>query len=65
MAPDLSVVANVTEAGDIVLLAAVLAATLVVGLILFALDAAVGRFRERSTERRTTGGVEHRPHLDG
>ena len=46
--------ANVTEAGDIVLLAIVLATTLVVGLALLAVDALVGRVGARS--RRPPGG---------
>lgn len=42
-----SLVANVSEAGDIVIFAIVLAATLVVGLALLGIDALVGRLREK------------------
>lgn len=54
--------ANVTEAGDIVLLAGLLAATLVVGLILLALDTVVRHLREKPRKRnagaheRSSGG---------
>lgn len=40
--------ANTAEAGDIVLLALVLAGTLVVGLALFGIDQVVGRLRRRA-----------------
>ncbi len=45
-------VANVTEAGDIVLYATMLAFTLVVGLLLLGIDALVGRLRDRRTRTR-------------
>ena len=46
------IVANVTEAGDIVLYATMLAATLGVGLTLFGIDALVGRLRDRRARAR-------------
>ena len=46
------IVANVTEAGDIVLYATMLAATFVVGLTLFGIDALVGRLRDRRARAR-------------
>jgi hypothetical protein len=49
---DLPLVANVTEAGDIVLYAMVLGATLVVGLALLGMDAAVRRLGRRRARRR-------------
>ena len=45
------VVANVTEAGDIVVFAIVLGVTLGVGLALLAIDSVVGRLRERGGRR--------------
>ncbi len=48
-------VANVTEAGDIVLLAFVLALTLFVGLALFGLDTLVGRLRRRGHHDASAG----------
>ena len=45
--------ANVTEAGDIILLALVLAVTVVVGLALLAVETFVGRVAER---KRSHGG---------
>jgi hypothetical protein len=47
-------VANVAEAGDIVLFAIVLGATLAVGLALLAIDAVAGRIRRgRGAHRRS------------
>lgn len=44
---DLSIVANVTEPGDVVLLAIVFGTTLVVGLVLLGVDTVVGRVAQR------------------
>ncbi len=55
MAP---IVANVAEAGDIVILAMALAGTLVVGLGLLAVDTAVGRLRQRVVRHRRAGVVD-------
>ncbi len=50
---DVPILANVTEPGDIVLLAIVLGATIVVGLVLLALDAIVRRVgRKRNPDSR-------------
>ena len=45
-------VANVAEAGDIVLYLTMLAGTFVVGLTLFGIDALVGRLRDRRARDR-------------
>jgi hypothetical protein len=42
-----SLVAHVTEPGDIVLYGAMLVSTVAVGLALFGIDALVGRLRQR------------------
>ena len=44
-------VANVAEAGDIVLYLGLLAVALVVGLVLFGVDAVVGHLHDRSSGR--------------
>ena len=43
------IVGNVSEAGDIVVLALVLVLTPIIGLALFGIDAVVGRLRRRRT----------------
>ncbi len=48
----MALVANVAEAGDIVLYVMVLAATLIVGLALLAIDAVIGRLGARSERKR-------------
>lgn len=53
MSRNAAVVANVTEAGDIVLYAIGLVVTLLVGLALLGIDAAVGRL---STRRGRSAG---------
>lgn len=45
-------VANVTEPGDIVLYATMLAATLGVGVTLYGIDLMVGRLRDRRARAR-------------
>lgn len=45
-------VANVVEAGDIVLYTGLLAAILVVGLVLFGIDTVVGHLDDRSSRKR-------------
>lgn len=52
MGERLGLLANVTEAGDIVLLAVVLATTVVVGLTLLGIDAAVRRLGVRARRRK-------------
>lgn len=53
-------VANVTEAGDVVLFAIVLATTLVVGLALLGIDAVVGRLGRRRARRPAASTRRHR-----
>lgn len=45
-------VANVVEAGDVVLYAGLLAVTLVVGLVLFGIDTVVGHLDDRGSRKR-------------
>lgn len=47
-----ALVGNVAEAGDIVLYAAMLVATVVVGLTVLGIDALVGRLRPRRARTR-------------
>lgn len=53
-------VANVAEAGDMVLYAGLLAVTLVVGLVLFGIDTVVGHLDERSSREchRRLGAID-------
>ncbi len=52
---DVPIAANVTEPGDIVLLAIVVGVTVVIGLVLLALDAIVGRV----AQKRAPGRRDH------
>lgn len=57
-----SLIGNVAEAGDIVVLAILLGTTLIVGLTLVGVDVAVGRLRDRRTRHRASP-VTPKPHV--